>query len=461
VERQEELFKQATALHLKGSINDALEIYDKLLAFDPDNPQVLACMGTAFSQASAFGMAIQLFTKAVKLKPDIWDAWHNLGISYRTMGMIDKAMECYHQELTAPKLTQAEMAQIYGNMSGCYINEGRPERAIELADQGLRYNPASPQLSNHKALALLELGRYQEGFRLYEVRYELPEFHKRDFGKAPRWDGKPIASLAIHGEQGIGDELLFLTQVPAILPRVEHLAIECTPRLLGLLRNSYRDEPKISLYPDHAALSKAFVADAWLGLGSLMLHSWPPIRAVYLKPSRTYFRGERPRIGVSWRGGTLRTHEYHRNAPLECWLPLVKRVKDAGIDLISVQYGPAAEMAKQLGVPHDEANIADLDTLAAMLKSCDLVVSVCNTTIHMCGALGVPCLVLVPSKPAWRYGLSGEDVGASDWYDSVSYIRQTSGESWDSVLARATKYVEAWSKHADHRALSATQRATA
>ena len=458
MERFEEVFKRATKLHLSGKINEALEVYDKIIAHAPDDPKLLACMGTAFSQAGAYGMSIQLLTKAVKLDPTIWDAWHNIGISCRTMGMIDKAMECYRTELTSPTLGQAEMAQIYGNMSGCYINEGDPEAAIVLADKGLRYNPNSPQLKNHKALALLELGCYEEGFKLYEARYELPEFHKRDFGKAPRWDGKPVGKLAIHGEQGIGDELLFLARVPQILDRVEELAIECTPRLLGILKNSFKGELKVKIFPDHASLQKAFVADAWLGLGSLMLHAWPPIRNVYLKPSRAYFRGERPRIGISWRGGTLRTHEYHRNAPFELWKPYVERIKGVGVDLISVQYGPAADMAKTLGIPHDEANIADLDMLCSMIKSCDLIVSVCNTTIHMAGVLGVPCKVLVPAKPAWRYGQKGEQ---SDWYDSVSYIRQGKEESWDSVMARATKFTEEWVKNANHRTVPTAQRATA
>lgn len=458
MERFEEIFDQARRLHLKGNLNEALEMYDKLLAHRPDYPVLLACMGTAFSQAQAFGMSIQLLAKCVKLQPDIWDAWHNLGISYRTMGMIDQAMECYEKELENPKLSQSDMAIIYSNMSGCYINEGAPDKAVAFAEKGFRYDSTRPELHNHMALACLELGDYVKGFSEYEHRYNLPEFTKRDYGRAPRWDGKKVGRLVIHGEQGIGDEILFLTQVQVVLPLVDELAIECTPRLLGLLRNSWKHEPKIKLFPDHRALQKAFVADAWLGLGSLMVHSWPPIRNVYLKPSRPYFRSERPRLGISWRGGSLKTHEYHRNAPFEFWLPFVERIKGLGIDVVSLQYGPAADMAKKLNIPHDEANIADLDMLASMIKSCDRVLSVCNTTIHMAGALDVPCTVLVPNKPAWRYGLTSE---RSDWYSSVDYLRQGKEESWESVLARATKQTEEWARNAYHRNVPQAERATA
>lgn len=458
MERYEEVWKKATQLHLKGKLNEALELYDKMLAHRPDDPHLLACAGTAMTQVQAFGMAIHLLSKSTQVKPDIPDAWHNLGIAYRTMGMIDKAMGCYQKELTLPGRSQRDMATIYANISGCYVNEGEPKKCVEYANTGLRYDPNSPQLRNHKSLALLELGQYKEGFDLYEARYTLPEFTPRDYGVAPRWDGEPVGKLAVHGEQGIGDEILFLTQVRKVLPRVKELAIECTPRLVGLLKHTWRNEPKISIFPDHEALQKDFSADAWCGLGSLVKHCWPFEKNVYLEPSRAYFRTERPRLGISWRGGTLRTHEYHRNAPFEHWKPFVERMKALGVDVISVQYGPVKDMAESLGIPHDEDNIKDLDMLSAMIKSCDHVFSVCNTAIHMAGAMDVPCTVLVPAKPAWRYGLRGMK---SDWYQSVDYLRQAEGEDWGAVLARATKHMEGWAKNADHGAVQRAQRAKA
>ena len=457
MERYREVVDRARQFHAKGELGQALELYDKCFVFHPEDDFLMFCMGTAFSQAGQFGLSIDFLKRVTVAKPDLADAWHNLGISYRTMGKIDKAVECYQRELKCD-ISGKDTAVVYANWSGCYVNEGDPERVIELADIGLRYDENSAQIQNHKSLALLELGRYQEGFSLYEHRYRLPEFHRRDFKSALKWDGKKTGKLAIHGEQGIGDELLFLTFLKQVLPLVDEVAIECTPRLLGLLKYSYRNEPKVKLFPDHELLSSAFAADAWCAMGSLPTCVWPCVHNVFLEPSRAYFRTERPRLGISWRGGTLRTHEYHRNAPFEFWKPLVDRIKGQGIDVISLQYGDAADMAKQLDIPHDEANIQDLDMLASMIKSCDMVLSVCNSTIHMAGALGIPCTVLVPNKPAWRYGLTGDK---SDWYESVDYIRQAKDEGWDSVLARATKHTEKWAKNVNHRGIPKAKRAKA
>lgn len=458
MERYQEVIERAKKAHMKGDLETALNLYDKCLVFHQGDPFLLFCIGTALSQMGQFGMAIDHLTRVVEKRPDLPDGWHNLAICHRTMGQIERAVECYQKELALPNLSQFQVATIYSNWCGCYINEGNPHKVIELADQGLRYNADLPELRNHKALALLELGKYQEGFELYEARYNLPEFHKREFGKAPRWRGESVGKLAVHGEQGIGDEILFLTQIRKVLTRAEQVAVECTPRLLGLLRHSFRKEPRVAFYPDHETLSKNFTADAWCALGSLALHVWPPERHVYLESSRKYFRGERLRVGLSWRGGTLRTHEYHRNAPVEFWVPLIDRLKSLGVDVISLQYGEVRETAERFGIPHDAENIADLDTLAAMIASCDLVFSVCNTTIHMAGALGTPCIVMVPEKPAWRYGLTGEK---SDWYDSVSYVRQGKGEGWQEAMARATAHLETWVKNAHQRAIPGTERAKA
>jgi tetratricopeptide (TPR) repeat protein len=58
-------------------------------------------------------------------------------------------------------------------MSGTYINDGDPEEALKWAEEALGADPI-PQAKNHKALALLELGRFEEGWAVYDGRLELP-----------------------------------------------------------------------------------------------------------------------------------------------------------------------------------------------------------------------------------------------------------------------------------------------
>jgi len=83
--------------------------------------------------------------------------------------------------------------------------------------------------------------------------------------------------------------------------------------------------------------------------------------------------------------------------------------------------------------------IADLDeSYAGLLPCLDLVISVCTSAVHACGALGVPCWCLVPSRPAWRYGVTGPN----PWYGSVSSYRQIEGDTWSPVLEQVATDLE-------------------
>ena len=77
-----------------------------------------------------------------------------------------------------------------------------------------------------------------------------------------------------------------------------------------------------------------------------------------------------------------------------------------------------------------EVKADDYYETAKLVKSCDLVISICTSVIHLAGALGVPCWIMVPNKPAWRYGVSGR----MPWYKSVRLYRQT--DSWIPVVDR-------------------------
>jgi hypothetical protein len=330
------------------------------------------------------------------------------------------------------------------NLSGTYINDGQPELAIEWADEALKLEPKHPQARNHKALALLEMGRYEEGWAIYDARLDLPHFHRRPY-TCPMWDGKPVKRLAIHGEQGLGDEILFLTCLKQLRDRAEEVAIEVSPRLVPLMQNSF---PDCQVFGSHEELIAAFQPDAYVAMGSLPGLCWPVQRNAYLKPSQVY---PKQRVGISWKGGTLLTHQVLRNAPPELWKTFLE------LGCTSLQYGDVADEAELIGIEHDAGSIADLDRLAAMVKACDLVITVCNTTVHLAGALGVPCLVLVPAAPAWRYGLTGEKMV---WYESPVMVRQQEGEPWASVFERAkVKAKEMLGAH--QRVLPRTEQAAA
>ena len=74
------------------------------------------------------------------------------------------------------------------------------------------------------------------------------------------------------------------------------------------------------------------------------------------------------------------------------------------------------------------------------MAALDGVVTVCNTTAHLAGALGVPGLVLAPRGVSWRYQLAGRTL---PWYPSLAVLRQRDAGEWTGVLDEAAAAIRA------------------
>jgi hypothetical protein len=70
---------------------------------------------------------------------------------------------------------------------------------------------------------------------------------------------------------------------------------------------------------------------------------------------------------------------------------------------------------------------------AAVLALTDLTLAVDTSVVHLAGALGRSCWVLLPFAADWRWGASGE---TSAWYPQTRPFRQSALGDWPAALAR-------------------------
>lgn len=430
----------------------ALLAIDYAVARDPHHPGGLWLYGRMLSDGGAVGAAIQVLMKAreASQSPPIL---HLLGHLLLDEGHPEAAQQVLKEACKA----DPENARGVLNLAASYVNTGQPQIIIDLCNRALHMNKnrkpgvmdIEPETLYHKSLGLLEAGVYTQGFADYEHRFSVPaaKNYKRPY-PWPKWDGKPVRRLLVHGEQGIGDEVLFaswLAKVPA-----DQLMLEVTPRLIPTFKRSF---PNAQVFGTAAEIMPSAVMidgmstspeppDAVCGFGSLPhLLGWaeqgemgymrPDMDRVEAYRERLRTLGPGPYIGLSWSGGKVKTHGFLRNAALELWKPLTKHGT-----CVSVQYGQQSENAAALGIPHWPEAVDDIDEMMALLSALDLVISVNNSTVHFCGALDVPCWTLTPSAPAWRYGMTGDKMR---WYDSVRQFRQKGlGEKaeWAPVYER-------------------------
>lgn len=445
--------------HKKGDIESAERIYNEILNHAPTNLDMILQLAQLNQQKGYLGMAIILYQRFLDGKSDNADVWNNMACCLKNLHLDDSAEFCFKKAMAL----EADNPDFPANISGLYVNNGTPDKIIEWADKaiaiGPQNRPSVVQARWHKALALLESGRFKEAWPYHEARLEegagckLSTRNYADEGVTPWWDGKSKGLVVIHGEQGLGDELMFASCLPDAIATGAEIVVEPAPRIAGLLQRSF---PQVKVYGTHEADGKSWrngrKVDFKCALGTLPkfyrnnVTDFPG--TAYLVPDPERVRryrerldalGPRPKIGIAWQGGVLKTRIDLRSIALQQLLPILSQ--DA--DFISLQYHQTAQLDVEeffertgINIHHwPEAAVGyDMDDQAALVANLDLVITVCQTCNHIAGGLGVPTWILTPSRPSWREGLKGD----MPWYKSVTMYRQP-GNDWAPAIDRVAK----------------------
>ncbi len=434
----------ALEAHRNGRFDEAAHVYHQILNHDPSNANILFLLGDLHVRQGHNGMAINLLSNSAAVKP-MPAALNALGCACKHENFLEEAEEAWLKSVEA-----GETTEVYNNLASLHADSGRPEKALEYVEKSLALEPANPNAHWNKALALLTARRWREAWPEHEHRFN-PEVQKtsvrRDFG-VPQWNGEHTRKLAVHGEQGIGDEIMFLSMLQDAIDRCDDVVVEVEPRLMDVVERSF---PSVRAYANEAAMKAhetGFTAQIALGSLGLVLRNedsdFPRTRS-YLKadPDRvSYWRdkfriaGEGPIIGVAWAGGTKTTRAYQRTLK-------ATDLSFAGEKAVAVslQYGRGVQAdAEAAGFKYyPELDGQDMEAVFAAAAACDIIITVAQTIVHCGGALGVPTYVLTPLYSSWRYGQRSEML----WYsDNVRLLRQHRDGDWTHPLKRAKTIVE-------------------
>lgn len=401
-----------------GDLGQAESIFDQLLCqIDKPDINVIMGYGTTLLAQQRYGLGTVLLQTALSMRQDIPQLWTNYACALKFLGRDEQSLAAYQRSMDLEPNAPDTLAGI----AGFWINKAEPGKVVDYARQALASDPNHHAAHMHLALGLLEQGRFDEAWSHYEHRWETLERLKdqRPYA-APRWTGEHVRTLAIHGEQGLGDEIMFMAAFERAKSRADRIVIECASRLIPLFERSF----EVPCYPDHASLIEAEgEPDACIAMGSLWGVVGTPVDAKpYLKrETTTSWPG---RVGIAWKGGTIKTSGKERTLSLEDFKPILAV---QGVEFVSVQYGDDSECEAYAIKP---LVAKDFDAIQGRIEQCDLVITVCQTAVHQAGGLGVPCWVLTPRKAAWRY--CGETM---PWYPSVEMFRQSPEETdWHYII---------------------------
>jgi tetratricopeptide (TPR) repeat protein/ADP-heptose:LPS heptosyltransferase len=474
---------QAAALFNKEQYEDASKLAREILVADPDHAIALRILGVGQRRKQEFELAIITLKHAIAIAPQNFALHFELGVCYLEQHHHQPAYECFarsldckpdfhpgyinlsgimeQQERYEDATTWAQRAvQIAGNSCIAYYNlgnslreQGLIEEAIRAYETSLQHDPAYARASWNLGICHLHLGNYSQGWQGYELRGTVGEVEFDDYPQ-PRWQGESLTgkTILIHGEQGLGDEIVFCSCIPELIAQAGRVIIVCEMRLEKLFQRSF-PQATVKGYmrrKDKKPCEVSGEVDYQLPMGSLPLYFRGtreafPRQEKFLVPDpvlvaqwREKFAalGNGLKVGVSWRAGGKPLERRKRSIPTELWEPIFTK---EGAQFINLQYGDASEDAEEV---HDRFGITlhdweqgdpliDIDNFAAKIAALDLVISVGNATVHLAGAIGTPAWTLLPMIPSWRWMIRGAE---SPWYKHVRLFRQPTRKDWAPVL---------------------------
>lgn len=416
----------ADALREQRLHEEAVRQYQRLAGLMPGLAAAHNNLGICLLEMDRRTEAFEPFARAHEADPDMPEALSNLAMLSVERGLNQQAITLYGKFRTLrPDLVQGPL-----NQGVAYYREGRLEEAANALRDALILEPDNAQVHYNLAQILLLKGDLAEGFAEYEWRWACSEFPSpRLIFLQPRWLGEPLAgrTLLVHAEQGYGDLLQFCRLLP--LAAQGGKVVFLGPRaLMGLLKGL----EGVTLVAEDEAPPEFDLYCPLLSLPHLLGPGFE-VKPPYLKaPPKTMFdKTPGLHVGLVWSGNPLNGRNHVRSVPLDALAALPNL---PGLHYHSLQYQPLEGWQQALPFPVNDLSckIKSFEDLAAAMDQLDLIISMCSAPVHLAGALGRPCWVMLHQLPDWRWGMEGSKC---PWYpDSMRLYRQSSPGDWTEVI---------------------------
>lgn len=420
--------------------DQAARICSKIIDFDPgaiEAEMALFMFAYIMLQSGKPGIAFHLYKRCAQLNPAIPDIYSNMGMCLEESNP-EEALKCFQEALKR----DPNNARALANAGLMHLYLANPKKAIKYSSEAIDKDPTLVAPYHNRALAKL-MKRDHSGWKDYAESLGVKGREARDYGK-PDWQGQKGVKVLVYGEQGVGDEVMFASCLEDLSKDVE-IVLDTDSRLEALFKRSF---PNIQVYGDrYKSQSRAADGDFdyQCAIGQLPAYYRSEARDFpgkpYLVPDAVnsqmfsaLFAGlPGKKIGLAWNGGLRNTKQRERSIGLEDFGQIISPTNT----YINLDYvDPDNEEYGMKCFPWATSKGASIDYLAALIASLDYVITCCTTIVYLAGALGVPCLVLVPSRPGYRYHVSGSNF---DWYSSVRLFRQQNNRTWKETIHAAQK----------------------
>jgi tetratricopeptide (TPR) repeat protein len=447
----------------------------RAVAIEPDNYRTWRALGHVAHDIGDADELLRARKRALELAPDEPNVWHDYATSCVDLGDYGGVRE------TCERLFQGDgvyPAQAWQLLAMVAYREGRHEDSIRLYDVAIDDGCADPSMACwNQSLPMQSLGRYKEGWRLYEFRGQqttdpLFAVSMKRFARPLFQNEPPPARIHLHSEMGHGDCIALSRYAPLLAARGYDVRMEVSASLVSLLECSF---PGVQIfekaldYPGSTGLKDfdyhlpMLSAPAVLGTeidtvpwDGPYLKAPPGQVSEWFRKFRVYewediknlSEGKRrKRVGLCWSSGIregLWLKEYGRRKSMR--LEKLSPLFSADAEFYSLQCGPPAQENYMMpGLTELEPDWAET---AGLIEMMDLVITVDSAVAHLAGAMGKPVWVMMHTEGSWHWmtasAWGGRCATESPWYPSARLFRQQKAHEWDGVIEDVRKALCDW-----------------
>lgn len=368
------------ALKELGRLDEAAACYHNALAITPNHAGAYVNMGRLYAQLGRTDEAESAYLRALELQPNDGDFLVNLGVLYQAQMRLPEAEAAYRSATVAnPRDVKAHF-----NLGVVLKMQQRFAEAEASYRQTLALQPDYFEVKINLAHLLLNVGRLEEGWALFETRYD-SAWPDRKIGPPPVgfpiWRGESLAgkSLLVWLEQGHGDSLQFCRYLPMLKALgLAKLSVACSPALQSLFETIEGVDRCIVLDGEHDIPQHDYVCLTMSlpqRLGTTTLDAIPRTTP-YLRVPPAYsakWKGRLPegnlKVGLVWAGDPrpdqpeINAVDRRRSLDARAYLPLLRV---PGITFVSLQKGRVDAAANR----HAPAGFASIRSDARRSRVC-------------------------------------------------------------------------------------------
>ncbi len=161
----EALYYLGTLQLQRGDLDRSIENFLKVVQFQPEMPDVHNNLGVAYHAAGKWQEAGQSFEQAIRIHPHYERAYFNLGSLLESRGLLEEAAQCYKKSYELNK----ENLETYEKLADVLKLTGEQQQAESIYRELLEKTPANFNIAMKLAYVLVLQRQYVEAVQLYET----------------------------------------------------------------------------------------------------------------------------------------------------------------------------------------------------------------------------------------------------------------------------------------------------